>query len=79
MNMVYNIRKINNSTKAFIPADKTTNYYEADKTTHEKLIMDNITSTYKKASTNKINTFNNKAKDIATNLNIADRAECMAE
>ena len=41
--------------------------------------MDNITSTYKKANTNTINTINNEAKDIATNLNIADRAERMAE
>lgn len=75
----HDIRKINNSTKAFIPADKTTNYYEVDKTTHDKLIMDNITSTYKKANTNTINAINNEAKDIATNLNIADRAERMAE
>ena len=38
----HDIRKINNSTKAFIPADKTNNYYEVDKTTHDKLIMDSI-------------------------------------
>ena len=75
----HDIRKINNSTKAFIPADKTNNYYEVDKTTHDKLIMDSITSTYKKANTNTIITINNEAKDIATNLNIADRAERMAE
>ena len=75
----HDIRKINNSTKAFIPADKTTNFYEVDKTTHDKLIMDSITSTYKKANTNTINTINNEAKNIATNLNIADRAERMAE
>ena len=41
--------------------------------------MDSITSTYKKANTNTINTINNEAKNIATNLNIADRAERMAE
>ena len=75
----HDIRKINKSTKAFIPAEKTTNVYEVDKTTHDKLIMDSITSTYKKANTNTINTINNKAKNIATNLNIADRAERMAE
>lgn len=75
----HDIRKINNSTKAFIPADKTNNYYEVDKTTHDKLIMDSITSTYKKANTNTIITINNEAKDIATNLNIADRAERMAQ
>ena len=74
----HDIRKINNSTKAFIPADKTNNY-EVDKTTHDKLIMDSITSTYKKANTNTIISINNEAKDIATNLNIAYRAERMAE
>ena len=41
------IKTINKSTKAFIPADKTTNFYEIDKTTHDKLLMDNLTSTYK--------------------------------
>jgi len=73
------IKKINSSTKAFIPADKTTNFYEVDKPTHDKLLMDNLTSTYKKASTNIIRNINNEAKNIATNLLIDDRAECMAE
>ena len=41
--------------------------------------MDNLTSTYKKASTNIIRNINNEAKNIATNLHIDDRAECMAE
>ena len=73
------IKKINSSTKAFIPADKTANFYEVDKTAHDKLLMDNLTSTYKKASTNSIHNINNEAKNIATNLHIDDRAECMAE
>ena len=72
------IKKINSSTKAFIPADKTTNFYEVDKPTHDNS-MDNLTSTYKKASTNIIRNINNEAKNIATNLLIDDRAECMAE
>ena len=41
--------------------------------------MDNLTSTYKKVNTNVIHNINNEAKNIATNLRIADRAECMAE
>ena len=41
--------------------------------------MDNLTSTYKKASTNIIHNINNEAKNIATNLHIDYRAECMAE
>ncbi|KXJ25355.1 hypothetical protein AC249_AIPGENE10664 [Exaiptasia diaphana] len=72
------IRKINNSTKTFIPADKTTNFYEVDNATHDKLLMDNITSTYKKASPNMITNINKDAKAIATNLNIDDRAERQA-
>ena len=73
------IKKINNSTKAFIPADKTANYYQIDKATHNKLLADNITTTYKKANDNTIINFNNEAKTIAANLNIDDRAECMAK
>ena len=73
------IKKINNSTKAFIPADKTANYYEIDKTTHNKLLADNITTTYKKANDNTIININNEAKNIAANLNIDDRTECMAK
>ena len=74
------IRKISSSTKAaFIPADKTTNFYEVDKLTYDKLLMDNLTSTYKKANTNTIRSINNEAKNIATDLLIDDRVECMAE
>ena len=73
------IKKINSSTKAFIQADKSTNFYEVDKPMHDKLLMDNLTSTYKKANTNIIRNINNEAKNIATNLLIDNRAECMAE
>ena len=73
------IKKINNSTKTSIPADKTANYYEIDKATHNKLLADNITTTYKKANDNTIININNEAKNIAANLNIDDRTECMAK
>ena len=39
------------STKAFIPADKNSNFYKLVKTQHDKLLMDSITTTYKKTST----------------------------
>ena len=71
------IRKINSSTKAFIPADKTTNFCEVHKPMHDKLLMDNLTSTYKKANT--IHSINNEAKNIASNLFIDDRVKSMAE
>ncbi|PFX24427.1 hypothetical protein AWC38_SpisGene10980 [Stylophora pistillata] len=41
--------------------------------------MNNITSTYKEANTDVIRNINNEAKDIAANLKIDDRAECMTD
>ena len=73
------INRINNSSKAFIPADKTTNYYELDKKQHDQLLKNNITATYKKANESTIHEINNEARNIATDLNIHDRAERMAE
>ena len=54
--------KIKNSTKAFIPADQTTNYNELDKKTHDWLLIKSITSTYEKADSNTINVNNNEAR-----------------
>ena len=65
--------------KAFIPTGKTSNLYELDKTQHEKLIQNSITTFYKKASKEIIYNINQEAKAIATQLNIQDRAECIAE
>ena len=41
--------------------------------------MDSITSTYEKADGNMISIINNKARNIATDLNIQDRVERMTE
>ena len=70
---------LSNSTKAFNPADKTTNLYELDKTQHEKLIQNSITTSYKKASKEIICNINQEAKVIATQLDIQDRTDCIAE
>ena len=43
-----NISKIKKLTKTFIPADKTSKFYKLDKTQHDKLLRDSITTTYKK-------------------------------
>ena len=73
------INKIKNSTKAFIPADKTTNLYELDKAQHDNLLKNSITATYKKTNQDSINTINQEAKNIATELHIQDRTERIAE
>ena len=59
------ISKIKKSTKAFIPADKTSNFYKLDQTQHDKLPRDSITTTYKKSSTDATNIIDSQAKSIA--------------
>ena len=73
------IKRINNSTKALIFADKTTNLYELEKTQCDKLLHNSITSTYKKADEKVIDDINLEAKELATSLNIEDRMECLAK
>ena len=73
------IQRIKSSTKAFIPADKTTNLYELDKTQHEKLVQNSITTTHKKASKGIFHSINQEAKAIATLLDNQDRTESIAE
>lgn len=66
-------------TKAFISADKTTNLYELDKTQQEKLIQNIETTTYKKVNMGIIHSINQEGKAIATQLDIQDRTERIAE
>ena len=73
------ISKIKKSTKAFIPADKTLNFYKLDKTQHDKLLRDSITTTYKKASTDAAKNIDSQAKSIAQELNIDNRTEQIAK
>ena len=73
------IKSIRESPYAFIPADKTRNLYEMDKSAYDKLLMDNITKTYRKTDNNVYNEINREAKQIASGFNIADRVECLAK
>ena len=73
------IKKIKNSKKALIFADKTTNLYELDKALHEKLIHNSIAKTYKKVDTNTFDLINQEAKHLGTKLKIEGRMERMAK
>lgn len=73
------ISKIKKSTKAFIPADKTSNFCKLDKTQHDKLLRDSITTIFKKASTDAANITDSQAKCIAQELNIDSRTEQIAK
>ena len=70
---------INKSTKPLIPADKTTNFYKLDKTQHDNLLRNNITTTYKKANTSAYTAINLEAQAIAAKLKIEDRTETTAK
>ena len=69
------LSKIKKLTKAFIPADKTSNFYMLDKTEHNKLLRDSITTTYKKARTDAANIIDSQTKSITQELNINNRTE----
>eukprot|EP00112_Aurelia_sp_Birch-Aquarium-sp1_P007046 Seg177.1 transcript_id=Seg177.1/GoldUCD/mRNA.D3Y31 product="hypothetical protein" protein_id=Seg177.1/GoldUCD/D3Y31 len=73
------IKKINDSTKMLIPADKTRNLYEVEKNQYEKLLRDNITKNYKIADSHVHDNINEEAKKIASDLEIEERMETMAK
>ena len=77
-NLMKDIKSIKNSEKAYVFADKTRNLYEMDKISHKKLMMENITKTYKKCDSDTYDLINNEAKKFAKSFNVDDRAECMA-
>ena len=68
-------KRIRNSSKVFVPADKTTNLYTMQVSEYKKLLNDNITAKYKKASNQVIKNINKEAKSIATNLELDNRIE----
>ena len=61
---------------AFIPADKTNNFFKFCKDNYNKLLTDNFTRSYKKkTNTAAINNFNKEAKCIAERFHLDDRVE----
>lgn len=73
------IKTITSSNKAFIPADKTRNFYEMNKESHDKLFTESITKTYRKSDPATYDQINNEAKSIAKDLGISEKAKCLAK
>ena len=69
-NLNKDIFNIKNSENAFIFAHETRNIYDMD---------DNVTKSYKISTDGMYNKINTETKKIATELNVADRAEVMAK
>ena len=73
------VKTINNNSNVYLIADKTRNIYEVSKDKYNKLLLDNVSSTYKKSPHSAIDDVNEEAREIATKLGIEDRVELLAE
>ena len=69
------------STDVFVFADKTSNIYKMRPQEHKTLLKENVTKTYtyRKAPPNVETAINLEAKCIATNLNLSDKIERLAQ
>ena len=76
--MKNDLKHINKSKEIFVKADKTSNIYSVSKQNYEKLLVENITTHYKKADDNTERDINLEAKSITENLKISNRVEPIA-
>ena len=79
-NLIRNdIRQIRRSNNLFISAVKSRNIYKVSKASYERMTHENVTKTYKKCNTDKSNSINLKAKQIASKLKIDDHEKKLGE
>ncbi|KAJ8045518.1 hypothetical protein HOLleu_08541 [Holothuria leucospilota] len=69
---------IKKSETIYAATDKTTNYYKLRKEQYSKLVSENITAKYRKADNISLYRINSKAKQIASDLDLAGRIEKLA-
>ena len=79
LNLRNDIRQISRSNNLFISADKSRNICKVSKASYERVMHENVTKTYKKCNTNKSNSINFKAKQIAGKLKIFDHVQKLDE
>lgn len=77
--MKTDVEKIKKSEKVIVMADKTTNMYMLTKEQYEKLLLENVTKTYKKAGSEVVEKINREAKGIAEQLKLEDRINRLSE
>jgi len=77
--LLKDIRNKIDCAQVIIPADKTSNFYETNPCTYNKLLHDNITSSYQREDNSTPMNISKEAKDIATSLKLADRINVTAE
>ena len=60
--------KIKKRDSLLIPADKTTNFYTMNPSSYDKLLEENVTKVYKKASDNLVATLDTQSTSLAKQL-----------
>ena len=78
-NLRNDITQIRESNNLFVLAGKSRNIYKVSKASYERMIHENATKKYKKCNSNKFNSINFKAKQIASKLKIDDRVRKLDE
>ena len=73
------VAEIKTSNLMTVPADKTPNLYEMETAQYRQLLRNNITTSYRKSGMNRKSEIDREAKEIATDISIADRIDCIAE
>ena len=73
--MKSDIESIKKSKNVYVFADKTNNIYETDIKNSNKLLIDNMSKTYKKSDRKVFNTINQEAKKLAIRHDIAERID----
>ena len=78
-NLRNDIRQIRISNNLFISVDKSRNIHKVSKASYGRMMHEIVTKTCKKCNTNKSNSINFKAKQIASKLKIDDRVQKLDE
>ncbi len=73
------ILKISKSNRIIVQADNTANMYKLSKEEYERLLLNNINGEYKKASLEMVDGINEEAQKLATDLELQDRINILAE
>ena len=75
MQLSNDVKNIKKNPKLLVPADRTNNLYELTTEEYKKLLIENISQTYKKSTVSAIHSLTTKAKVIAKDLNLDGRIE----
>ena len=75
MQLSNDVKNIKKNPKMLVPADKTNNLYELTTEEYNKLLIGNISKTYKKSTVSAINSINTEAKAMAKDLILDERIE----